>query len=108
MTSMMLKATLAVKRKTPSASSATNNVSMKSQVRGGRTETGERTFSGSGMTRQQHRLHDRTEIVQAVQHDGEPGRVAAVADVAEPEADAEHLAEEEPVVLQMQPGPDQR
>ena len=55
-----------------------------------------------------HRLCQRAEIVQAMQHDRQPDRVAAIADVPEPEADAEHLAEKELVILQMHPGPDQR
>src|SRR5215471_16594964 len=53
-------------------------------------------------------LQHRTKIVETVDHNRQPGRVGTIADVAEPQADAKYLAEEEPVVLQMQPGPHQR
>ena len=59
-------------------------------------------WSRAARARQPHRLHHRRQIVQPVQHDGQPGRLAAIAHIAEPEADAEDLAEEEPVVLQVQ------
>src|SRR5689334_8902299 len=62
----------------------------------------------SGSPRQIYRLRQRAEIVEAMQRDRQPDRVAAIADVSEPEADAEHLAEKELVILQMHPGPDQR
>src|SRR5438045_6800370 len=52
--------------------------------------------------RQPERLNRRGQIVDAVQGDGEPGRVGAVAQIAQQQAEREHLAEEEPVVLQMQ------
>src|SRR6516165_7983077 len=53
-------------------------------------------------------LQHRTQIVEAVDHNRQPGRVTAIAQIAEPKADAEDLAEEEPVVLQVQTGPHKR
>src|SRR4051812_33307363 len=104
---------------------------MKSQVRGGRGETGagELAFSSFGiwisgdaiaaemgggsldtlpLPREIDALRHRGEIVQAMHHDGDPRRFESPAQEAQPDADAEDLAEEIPVILQMQRGPCRR
>ena len=53
-------------------------------------------------------LNRRGQIVDAVQDDRQPGRVGAITQIAQQHADRKHLAEEEPVVLQVQRGPGQR
>src|SRR6516225_6578024 len=61
----------------------------------------------SGLPGKPNRLQYRPKIVEAVYHDRQPGRIEAIAQITEPKPDAKHLAEEEPIVLQMQPGPHQ-
>ncbi len=53
-------------------------------------------------------LNCRGQVIDAVQDDRQPGRVGAVAQISQQHADRKHLAEKEPVVLQMQRGPGQR
>ena len=53
-------------------------------------------------------LYRRGQIVDAVQDDRQPGGAGAIAEIAEQQADGKHLAEKEPVILQMQRGPGQR
>ena len=53
-------------------------------------------------------LHHRGQIVEAVHEYRQPGRIEAIAEIAEQQPDRKHLAEEEPVILQMQRRPHQR
>src|SRR5438067_1726600 len=62
-------------------------------------------LAGSG---QPEGLNRRGQIIDAVQDDRQPGRIGAVAEIAQQHADRKHLAEEEPVILHMQRGPGQR
>src|SRR6267378_3974829 len=55
-----------------------------------------------------HGLQRRGEVIEAVQNGGQPGRIAAIAEIAEQQSDRKHFAEEEPVILQMQRRPHQR
>src|SRR5262245_29730947 len=63
------------------------------------------TFYSGRSARKQNRLQRRRQIIQPMQHDRQPGRVGAIAQIAEQEADGKHLAEEEPVILQVQDRP---
>src|SRR6185437_12515111 len=92
-------------RKIPRDQRATSNVSIICLLRLRRWKA--RKFLGGCLPRKPHGLHQRAEIVEAVEQDGQPQRVAAIAHVAEPEADAEDFTEEEPVILQVQAGPDE-
>ena len=56
----------------------------------------------------QHGLYHHGQIIEAVHDHRQPGRIEAIAEGTEQQADRKHFSENEPVVLQMQRGPHQR
>src|SRR3954468_12719605 len=77
-------------------------------VRTGSTELDDPTPGSAIPARQPHGLQRGGQVVEAVQDDGQPGRMAEIAQVSEPQTEAEHFEEEVPVILQVQRGSDQR